>query len=383
MEKIKPKGKILEIAIDASGTIKPRLSGIEHYARAIIRSVIAQADAANTRFILYSPRSLSGILPKSARVIRKIIPFPRLWSQMRLALQTVIRPSDVLFVPSHVVPFLARGKVVVTIHDLGFLHNPNLYPVLNRWYHTLTFRYSARRASHIITISDFTKADILKNIPVIKDNKISVIYHGIDKESFRPMVSSDSSTYRDKFGHYILFIGRLEYKKNISRIIEAYILLRKKYLKISHKLILAGTPKYGFNQIRKLITRAPAEIAQDIIITGYLEGEEIPKIMREADLFLFPTLFEGFGMPVLEAFASGVPVVASNTTALPEVAGGAAVLVNPMNTNEIMAACHKLITDRKYYKTLRTRGIKRAGGFTWERAGRQTLKILLKVAQNG
>lgn len=371
-----------EIAIDASGTIKPHLSGIEHYARLIIRSLISQSNSSDTRFILYSPKSLANILPVSSRVAHRVIPFPRLWSQIRLAIQTIVKPSDVLFVPSHVIPFLTRGRVVTTIHDLGFLHYPSLYPTLNRWYHTLTFRFSVKRASHIIAISEFTKADILKHTPTLDKNKISVIYHGVDTELFRPISSSDYTTYRDKYGPYILFVGRLEYKKNISRIIKAYIQLRKKYPKVLHKLVLAGKPKYGFNRIENLVSHAPANIARDIISIGYVINEQVPKMMREADLFLFPTLFEGFGMPVLEAFASGVPVVTSNTTALPEVAGQAAILVNPYSVTEIANACHEIITIRKLYKTLQAKGFQRVADFTWDKAGRQTLDVLESVARH-
>jgi glycosyltransferase involved in cell wall biosynthesis len=375
-------GKII-IGIDASRATKEKISGIEYYSQEIIKNIIDLDHDRNNRFVLYAPKSLKKLIPGlPPHVSLRIIPFWRLWTQLRLAWETIVHQPSVLFVPAHTIPFFCRGKVVVTVHDLGFKHYPNLYPFLNRLYHNLAMNFSVRRANHIITISKATEKDILKFYPRIDAEKITVIYHGYDRKKFRPAVKEEHQSFKEKYGPYILFLGRLEYKKNIKRIVETYVQIRCQNKSVAHKLVLAGSPKYGFEEIKTLIESLPRHIQEDIIVTGYVKDSEVPRIIREADIFLFPSLFEGFGMPVIEAFASGVPVVTSKTTSLPEIAGGAALLVDPYKTNDIVAACLKLITNRKYHQTLKTRGLTRAKDFSWRKASRATLDILIKTARS-
>lgn len=370
------------IGIDASRAVKRQVSGIEYYSQEIIKTIIDLGKDAESRFVLYAPESLEQLIPNlPANTTSKIMPFWRLWSQVRLAYETIVHQTSVLFVPAHTIPFLCRGKVVVTVHDLGFKHYPNLYPFLNRLYHNLSANFSVRRASHIIAISNATKKDILKFYPKIDAKKITVIYHGYDSKKFRPTDTGEYELFKEKYGPYILFLGRLEYKKNIKRIVEAYAQVRHEDTSIAHKLVLAGLPKYGFGEVETLIKSLPPHVQEDIILTGYVKDADVAPIVREADIFLFPSLFEGFGMPVLEAFASGVPVITSKTTSLPEVAGDAALLVNPYKTDEIADACLKLILDRKYHQTLKTKGLARAKDFSWPKAGQATLNILLKTAK--
>jgi len=371
------------IGIDASRGAKPRLSGIEYYSRSIIDAILKSAPKKNVRFRLYSPHPLRVDAPPGVPVEIKVMRFPRLWSQFRLAIETILHPVDVLFVPAHTIPFLARGKVVATVHDLGFLRFPSLYPPINRAYHKMCARFSIWRAERIVAISEFTKRDILHYYPKTNSRKIIVTYSGVNQKRFRPLTKTDTLKYRPRYGNYILFLGRLEYKKNIHRIVESYASLRKDNPAISHKLVLGGLPKYGFQEVEMYIATLPSSIAKDIVITGYLSDADVPGIMREADLFLFPTLFEGFGLPVLEAFASGVPVVTSTTTSLPEVAGDAAILVNPTKVKDITEASRRIITNRSYHKTLCEKGITRCRQFSWDEAGRTTLETILDTARYG
>ena len=370
------------IGVDASRGVKARLSGIEYYSRSIVDAILGSAPKKKVKFRLYSPRPLRIHIPSGISVEIKVMRFPILWSQLRLAIETIFHPVDVLFVPAHTVPLFARGKVLVTIHDLGFLHFPSLYPPLNRLYHKICARFSIRRAQHVIAISEFTKRDILSYYSKTDPLKIAVIHQGVNSDRFRPLTKTDTLKYRSRYGSYILFLGRLEYKKNIQRIVESYVSLRENYPGITHRLVLGGLPKYGFQVVERYIQTLPSNIGNDIIITGYLADADVPKILREADLFLFPTLFEGFGMPVIEAFASGVPVITSTTTSLPEVAGEAAILVNPVSVKEITEACRKIITDHTLRKTLREKGFARCRRFSWDKTGRLTLDILLDSINN-
>jgi len=371
--------KQVTIGIDASRAVKKHLSGIEHYSRILIERLIFLKDKHRFQPILYTPRLTNFFKPLLSKAVVKKISPPRLWSQLGLAWETLRRPPSVLFIPAHTIPFLCRGKVVVTVHDLGFKHYPKLYPFWNRWYHNITTSFSVRRARRIITVSEFTKQDILRSYPNIKASKITVVRLACDRQRFHPFTSKDMTCFRDKWGPYILFLGRLEHKKNIEGIVRSYILLKETY-HTRHKLVLAGQPKYGFEKVRALIESLPTEVKNDIITPGYIAGNNVPRLLREADLFLFPTFFEGFGLPILEAFASGVPVVTSNTTALPEVAGAAALLVNPKKPREIADACQKVINNDKFRKELIQKGAKRVSEFSWPKTAEETLKVLLEVA---
>jgi len=307
---------------------------------------------------------------------------PRLWTQIRLSWEATVHPPDVLFVPAHTIPISSRAPIVTTIHDLGFKHYPALYPRHELFYHNFSMNQAVKRAAHIIAISEATKKDILKFYPQAKSNNITVVHHGFNRNRYRPLKSNDRLVFQPKYGKYILFVGRLEEKKNVYGMVKAFNLLRKES-SISHKLILAGRPKFGFDKVKEFIESLPPVIKNDIILPGYIDDTKLPILLREADIFLFPTFFEGFGLPILEAFASGVPVVASNTTSIPEVAGEAAILVNPLKPLEIASGCSRLINKPDLRRRLVSLGLQRARQFTWEKAGAETLQVLINIAYHG
>jgi len=369
----------IKIGIDVSKVNKGYKSGTEYYTQEITKAIIA-ADNGEDDIILYSKKPLDnavGILPPN--VEEKVMSFPpRLWTQIRLTFEATFHPPTVLFIPAHTIP-LARCPIVTTVHDLGFKHYPRLYPKHELWYHNFSMDRAINKATHIIAISEATKRDILKFYPNARPSQITVIHHGFNRDKYRPLRANDKEIYRAKYGKYILFVGRLEEKKNIMGIIRAYALLRKER-GIEHKLVLAGRPRYGFDKVEQEIAKLPQPVRDNIIITGYVDDGKLPILLREADLFLFPTFFEGFGLPILEAFASGVPVVASNTTSIPEVAGNAALLVNPRKPLEIASGCSRIINKPDMRQRLIRMGLSRARQFTWEKSGRETLKVLLGVA---
>lgn len=372
----------LHIGIDASKATKTFLSGTEYYTQEIIKGII-QASDQDDEFTLYTKTPLGNILgelPKN--VTNKVMHRPsRLWTQLRLSLETTIHPKDVLFVPAHTIPLISRTPIVTTIHDLGFKHYPELYPKHELFYHNFSMNLAVRKAKRIIAISEFTKRDLLKSYPNCDPRKITVVYHGYNKERFRPLKPTDDLKYQNKYGKYILFVGRLEEKKNVLGMVKAFVLLRKER-SLVHKLVLAGRPKFGFDAVEKYIGTLDDNLKRDIIITGYVPDEDLPILMREADLFLFTTFFEGFGMPILEAFSSGVPVVASNTTSIPEVAGDAAILVDPKNILDIASACSKIINKHHIRRKLIKDGLTRSRSFDWLKAGTETLNIIKDVAKN-
>lgn len=356
----------MTIGIDSSRTTKPKLTGTEHYSVEIIRAMLAMDE--QDRFILYAPkdpRKRLGPLPANAKV--KIMPFGKLWSQVRLSWEMLYHKPDCLFVPSHTVPLIHPKNTVVTLHDLGFKHFPELYSPKELFYHNWTMKFSAEKAKRIIAPSEYTKNDLIKTYN-LEPNKITVIYHGLNREKFQPRTKVAKKPY-------IFFIGRLEEKKNIIGMLRAYALLRKEK-RIKHRFILAGSPGFGYEKIRRQIEQMPPDVRKDVIQLGYVDEAEYIKYLQEAEIFFFATFFEGFGLPLLEVMAAETPIVASNVTAMPEVAGKAAILVNPRNPLEMASALSRLINSKKARDTLIYRGRMRARLFSWEKAAQQTLEVI-------
>jgi len=363
------------IGIDASRAGTKQKTGTEYYSYEIIKSLL-EIDKTN-HYILYSKNRLEGELanlPKNA--VNKILKFPRLWSQIRLSSEMIKNPPDVLFVSAHTIPIRHPKNTVVTIHDVGFRQFPDLYTPLERYYHNFSMKFSVRYAKKIIAISNATKRDLIK-IYNADESKMTVIYHGYDKNKYFVEKNFDEQKYKDqlKYAPYLFFIGRLEAKKNIVNLVKAYAMLRKEP-KNHHKLVLAGRPGYRYEDIKTQIDNLPENIRTDVIELGYVPDEDAAKYLRGADILVFPSKFEGFGMPLVEAMASGVPVVASNTTSIPEVVEDAGILCNPDKPFDFAAACSKIINSKLARDNLVAKGLKRAKDFSWTDAAKKTLKVI-------
>lgn len=366
----------MRIGIDGSRTAKNLHTGTEYYSTKLIQTLM-QIDSEN-QYFLYTPKDLTprlGNLP--ANFSQKIITFSKAWTQIRLSWEMLKDRTnlDVLFVPSHTIPLIHPKKTVVTVHDLGFLHFPELYSKTELAYQKFGLKMAIKHAWHIITPSIYTKKDIVRNFG-INPKKITVIYHGYNNSLYKPRLYPK----KEDEELYIFYIGRLEYKKNIMGLIQAYELLRREP-KIKHKLVLAGKPGYGYEEYSEFKKTLPEKVQKDIIELGYVSDQELAGWVKNADIFFFPSYFEGFGFPIIEAMACGVPVVASKTTSIPEIAGSAAILVNPNKPFEMAAALSRLINDGKLYKTYVSKGKVRASLFSWEKSANETLKVLEEVVK--
>lgn len=380
------------IGIDGSRTAKQFHTGTEHYSTEILKA-ISKIDYHN-QYIIYTPKSLEnrlGKLPKNFSY--KIIPFPKLWTQVRLSWEMAFgKKPDILFIPSHTIPLIHPQKTIVTIHDLAFKYFPELFNTIELAYQNFGLKMAVKRSAHIITVSENTKKDLIRLCNVNPD-KIDVIYHGYNQELFKPLsqeeiskskLLKEKSLYSSQIINlkpYIFYVGRLEEKKNILRMLKSYVFLRKEP-KIKHKLILAGNPGYGYERIKAYKNSLPIELRRDIIELGYVDNKTLSIWMKNASVFYFPSLFEGFGLPVLEAMACGVPVVASNTTSIPEITGSAALLVNPTKIYDMAVALSRVINDNKLSSSLISKGKTRALLFSWEKSAEKTLKVFEKVYKN-
>lgn len=364
------------IGIDASRAARGLRTGTEHYSARLLEA-LGRLDRAN-RYTLYFNARRRPPLDLPPNFHARLIPFPRLWTHLRLSLELVRRPPDVLFVPAHVVP-LHHPASVVTIHDLGYRFFPEAHPPLARRYLEWSTRWSASAARRVIVDSAATARD-LSDAYGTPPQRIAVIPLG-HHPRFRPLPPEEVARGLERLGitrPYLLFVGTLQPRKNLRRVLDAFERLVARGL--PHRLVLVGQRGWLTDPLFAAIARPDAPARGRIQLTGYLPDDDLPLLYAGADALVFPSLYEGFGLPALEAMACGTPVLTSNTSSLPEVVGDAALTVNPLDTGAIARGLERLLADDSLRAALRERGLARARRFTWERTASATLAVLEEVA---
>lgn len=267
------------------------------------------------------------------------------------------------------IPYIYKSKTckyVVTIHDLITRLYPDKFTVKHRWVQNSLLLPILQKAEKIVAVSSATKNDIKKFYPEYV-NKTKVIYEGVEPQ-FSSRSGPDAERIRKKYKidfKYFLFLGTVEPRKNIERVVEAFVLLKQEK-KVEHKLVITGRKGWTYREILRKIVKTP--FSQDIIFTGFVEDDDLPFLYSGADIFLYPSLYEGFGLPVLEAMACGTPVITSNLSSLPEIAGDAAIQINPLCIEEIAESMDRLSQDYELKEELRKKGLERVKLFTWEKA---------------
>jgi len=361
----------MKIGVDASRAFGKERTGTEEYSYQLIKN-LAMMDTSRHQIFLYARKNplIDFDLPTNFQL--KIISTNRFWTQLGLASEIMMNKPDVLFVPSYAIPQIHPAKTVVTIHGLEYRYCPECYSLKERLILELNTRSSIKWASKIITPSESTKKDLVELYKVDMD-KIKVIYHGAN--SIKYQVSSIKCQNKESFG--ILFIGRLEKRKNLVNLIKAFEIFRKSYKlqATSCKLILAGKAGFGFTEIKKVIESSSYK--KDIILKNYVSEEEKSELYKNASLFVLPSFYEGFGLPILEAMSYGTPVICSNVSSLPEAAGDAALLVDPNNPEEIAEAMKKVFSDDNLRKKMIEKGFENVKKFSWEKCARETMEELL------
>ncbi len=363
------------IGIDASRALRKQRTGTEVHNAEIIKH-LAAVDP-NNIYRLYSNQPPTGdMLHLGPNVEWRVMPFSRGWTLFRLSLEMLVNPPDILFIPAHILPLIPPRKSAVMIHDLGFDHFPELYKWTDKVYHRYAVRFAQWFASVILTPSEFTRQDLHQryNVPL---GKITTVYHGFDSSQFRPADPKEKSPIEEP---YFYFVGRLEYKKNISRLLQAFAQF-KQTTGLPHKFLLAGRQAYGYDAIQATYESLDESIKKDITFLGYTSQDDATRYLRHAEALVFPTLFEGFGLPVLEAYASHTPAITSTSTCMPEIAGDAALLVDPTSVDQIASAMHTIATDKKLRQELIAKGDARYKEFSWNKAARETLAALEKAVK--
>lgn len=359
------------IAIDASRAIRPQPTGTERYSARIIE-YLAKIDQVNT-YLLYTPTPPPDSFPKLPDNFHwKIIPFPRLWTHLRLSFALWRDKPDVLFVPAHVLPLYTPPKTIITIHDLAYEIFPEAYDGFSRWYNRISDSRAAKVATKIITPSQATRQDLIKFFQA-EPNKIVAIPLAVDEPTAERV---PVPTEIKKLGPFFLMVGRLETRKNTAHAITAFALLKEKYPELPHKLILVGKPGYGYETVRQTIESLPAKLQSEVVEVGYTSSDDLKAYRQAATAFVYPSIYEGFGLPLLEAMAAGLPIIAGDSSSVPEVVDDAAILVNPVSIDELVAAMHTMATSDLSRKQIANRGRVRVKEFTWEKTARATLKVL-------
>ena len=366
------------IGIDASRATVAQRTGTEAYSLHAIRQLVAVGTA--HRFRLYFNRPpVQGLIRAGQNCQQRVIPFPRLWTQIRLSAEVSLRPPDVLWVPSHVLPLIHPRRSVVTVHDLGHRYWPGAHTARQRWYLEWSARLHARTAAHIIADSKATRDDLVR-IYGIEPTRITVAHLGVDPDLRRVEDAAHIERTCRGFGiscPYLLYVGTLQPRKNLVRLLEAFAELRSSTTG-PLQLVLVGRMGWLYQSI---LTRAQElNLGQDIVFTGYVPDADLPALYSGAAMFVLPSLYEGFCMPVLEAMACGTPVACSNVSSLPETAGDAALLFDPRKVDEMAEAMRRGLGDAELRAALIERGRERVRHFTWDRCARQVLEVLERVA---
>jgi glycosyltransferase involved in cell wall biosynthesis len=364
------------IGIDASRATRRERTGTENYSLNLIGHLLALESG--HRYRLYFNQPPGGeLFPTAADLELRVMPFPRLWTHLRLSWEMARQPPEVLFVPAHVLPLVHPRSSVVTVHDLGYLTYPEAHRLVDRLYLDLSTRYNARAARRVIAVSQATKDDLVRQYGIEPD-KITVVYSGCE-ERMQP-VEDEGTIERVKAGYhiggdYVLYVGTLQPRKNLERLLEAYAMVRRRAKRgETPGLVIAGRKGWLYDQIFQQVKRLGLE--SEVTFPGYVPQEDLPALLSGARLFVYPSLYEGFGLPVLEAMACGTPVLCSNVSALPEVAGKAALLVDPLDVKGMAEAMDRLLGDEGLRSQLVERGYRQVRRFSWGRCARETLAVL-------
>ncbi|TKJ34733.1 hypothetical protein CEE39_02090 [bacterium (candidate division B38) B3_B38] len=379
----------MRIAIDLRPALK-KGTGVGTYVQNLVEN-LAQIDQEN-RYFLFSS-SLRDRLPrerlslpdnfsiKDYRIPVRVLNF--LWHRYRFPpVDYLIGAVDITHSPHPLMMPAKKGKRIITIHDLFFWEYPEMTKgEIKRDYLTLA-ELHAHLADVIIAASENTKKDIIRLLKV-PEEKVRVIYDGV-AESFRHRLPSQSLAFlRKQFsldGDYLLFVGTIEPRKNLVNLLRAFQGVVKRGFG-GLKLVIVGERGWRTEEFDKEL-QSP-ELKGRVVLTGYLGPEELAGLYQAARMLTFPSLGEGFGLPLVEAMASGIPIIASDTSCIPEVVGDAAILVDPYNHKEIEQAICSLLTDTELAEKLTRRGLERSCRFSWKETAKQTLQLYRQIGGGG
>jgi len=371
----------MKIGFDARCLEEARISGVGEYALELLKNLLATDE--ENEYIIFS-NSFKQKANRNFEWIKKYpnaklkrFSFPNrilnfcFWYLERPKIDKLACGADVFFAPNlNFFPVSKKCRLVATFHDLSFERYPHFFPFKTRLWHEyfVNPRRIAKKAKKLIAVSESTKKD-LEEIYKIDPKKISVVSHGMNQD-FRIIDRNDPKLIEiqkkyDLPYKFIFYLGNIEPRKNIASIVAAYKIFISKNPQLGKfKLVLAGNIS---PLCREFVEK------ENLKTCGYIEREDRPYVYNLASLFVYPSFFEGFGLPILEAMASGTPVIASNNSSIPEVAGNGAILIDPNRPDEIAKAMKNILIDEKLYNKLRNRGLTQSQKFSWKKCALESM----------
>jgi glycosyltransferase involved in cell wall biosynthesis len=343
------------------------------YASSLLKAFDGQAASGNLfHTIDFHDQPVAGlrnikhtVYPLPTETLAKLV-----WPNLILPRRAVRDGFDIVHATTHYGTFMpCRYRNIITVTDVSPLLHPETHGRGQVMYHRHILPQVLKRADAIVTISHSSKKDIVSCFRIAEE-KVHVIHLGVDGR-FVPTVAGDCAFARFLPEHYILNIGTLEARKNLPRLLEAYAIARGKGL--PHKLLIAGTRGWRLSNLAGIVEKHKLE--NDVFFLGFVEDADLPLLYSKAGFFVYPSIYEGFGIPLLEAMACGTPVITSNSSSMPEVAGDAALLVDPLDVNDMASRMLELACSVELSRSLREKGIGRAALFSWEKTARETLAV--------
>ncbi len=373
-------GSMNTILIDLTQIPKQK-TGVGIYAVNLIQH-IAEFDNKHQYFILiqndedsfeHIQKANINFIKTYSKVFR-ILPFRFFFEQVVIPFILIFRKIDLIHSIHYSFPLVTFGrKRVVTIHDLTFFKFPELHTFLKRYYFKACIHLAAKMTDQIICSSKSTEMDLISLTGAQKD-KIKVINLAKPDRDSSLFTDRNTGAVKNKFKiqeEYLLFVGMIEPRKNLDKLVLAFDKLRKE--SGGYQLVIAGPRGWLYDSLFHLIDSL--ECKNNILFTGYIDDDEKAILMKNARIFVYPSLYEGFGLPVLEAMSLGIPTVTSNISSMPEIAGDAAVLINPESVDELYEGIKKLLDDDRLYNELKTKSMLRARQFSWEKTARETISV--------
>jgi glycosyltransferase involved in cell wall biosynthesis len=359
-----------------------RQAGISRYIDQLLRHLLPLAP--DDRWTVYAPAGVRRLLdpPANTRIRESRLPTTNplvriVWEQCVAPVVMLRDLPAAVFCPLNVVPLLIRRPAVVTVHDLAFLRFPEQAQLVKLHYRRLLTRASVHRAAHVLTVSEFTRREVIELLGVAPE-KVTVTLVGRD-EQLGPLPPATVERFRQAQGlpeRFLLFLSTLEPRKNLQTLLRAYAQVRDA---LDMPLIVVGGKGWMYEPIFRLVDEL--DLRPHIHFAGFVPREDLGLWYNAATVFVYPSLYEGFGAPPLEALRCGTPVITSNVASIPEVVGDAAVTVDPTNVEALAAALVRVVADPALQEELRRRGPLRAAQFSWERTAAGTLQALRAAAR--
>jgi len=376
----------MRIGIDCRTILNPgkgEQAGVGHYTYYLVRKLL-KYDKVNQYVLFFDYRvtNTKEFKQKNAEIkyfpfseYKKFLPFS--YSHMLISAFLSRNKLDIYHSPANVIPYTFKGNSIITVHDLAIYKHPEWFPRGQQFSTKILVPKSLKKVRKIIAVSETTKKDIIKLFK-ISAKKVKVIYEGVFREKAKVSLQTLKRKHRIT-DDYILFLGTIEPRKNLVGLIQAYaeVIKSKKFAR--YQLVMAGAKGWKEKEVFKTIRKLKLE--DRVRYLGYVSHEDKLSLIANCTVFVFPSYYEGFGLPILEAMEMGAPVITSNLSSIPEITDHAAVHINPYKEKEILQALKKVLGSAVLRRKLRQAGMKKAKEFSWQKTAKQTMAVYREVGR--